>query len=111
MANPSFDECRCNIASRRGTNREAEARKIHEMLLEIDSEPVAAIATVLVAIEDETVFFGEEIETFIAQHNWHDPVAMRDLAETFDVLLTRSQKSNDEAIALMDECQRRLTTA
>jgi hypothetical protein len=108
--NPGFDDCRCSWGraaweqelesearlnesrpkgewSVRGYSDMQNGEILHSYLLDLDGpQPLEAIENLLTHFHDSCTPHDHGLETLVAQHNWRDPVGMRDLANAVDVI-------------------------
>ena len=110
--NPSFDECGCMLAETfRGSDREAEGLKVHDLLLSLNGpSPMGSISEIVYEVVEGTAFSHrcgpvldvEDFETFFAQHRWADQVSARALGQMLDRMWVQYEREDLMAGVLMN---------
>ena len=96
--NPSFDDCQCFFAEDAAS---CERRRRFE------TGTVEEIDSGMTFIDTDAAFTGSGFETFMAQHNWSDPVCMYRLAQIFEMQRKAAWKANEAAKRVNDEARLR----
>jgi hypothetical protein len=69
-------------------------RRFHDFMLGLDSpQPLRALANAVNSYADDTFNNRDTFASFVAQHNWKDPVGAADAAQVLDYIFEKADRS------------------